>query len=53
MKFKTAEIFIACLKSENEQILLQSLKGLAAMAKIPEFRPTLLIDNGDKLFAAL
>ena len=53
MQFKTAEIFIACLKSENEQILLQSLKRLAAMAKISEFRPNLLIENADKLLAAL
>jgi len=41
---KTAQIFVANLKSGNERIVLQALKGLATMAAIPEFRPTLLID---------
>ena len=44
IEHKTAQIFVANLKSGNERIVLQALKGLATMAAIPEVRPTLLID---------
>ena len=47
---KTAQVFVTNLKSNNERIVLQSLKGLAIMASIPDFRPTLLIDQAEKLF---
>jgi len=50
IEHKTAQVFVTNLKSTNERIVLQSLKGLATMAAIPEFRPTLLIDQADKMF---
>jgi len=50
MQYGTAGIFISSLANPNERIILQALKGLAVMASLPEFRPTLLIDNGEKMF---
>lgn len=53
LDLRSGEIFVKCLSSQNERIVLQALKGLSTMAALPEFRPTLLIDQGDKLFSAL
>lgn len=53
IEHKTAQSFVANLKSANERIVLQALKGLATMASIAEFRPTLLIDQADKLFVSI
>lgn len=41
------------LKSSNEVILLQALKGLKSLAAIPQFKAIILIDIGDELFPAL
>ena len=52
-QFKSAQIYVKCLESSNEAIVLQSLKGLKALAAIPQFKAIILIDVGDQLFPCL
>ena len=49
----TAAIFTSCISSSNEKIVLLSLKGLATMAVLEEFRHDILVVQGEELFIKL
>ncbi len=53
VQFKTAPVLVKCLKSKNERILLQALKGLCTMSTLSDFRQILLLELGDTLFVSL
>eukprot|EP00354_Favella_ehrenbergii_P007713 CAMPEP_0170476992 /NCGR_PEP_ID=MMETSP0123-20130129/18334_1 /TAXON_ID=182087 /ORGANISM="Favella ehrenbergii, Strain Fehren 1" /LENGTH=141 /DNA_ID=CAMNT_0010748439 /DNA_START=147 /DNA_END=572 /DNA_ORIENTATION=- len=52
-EFKSAQTYLECLKSTNEIIVLQAIKGLKTLAAIPQFKAIILIDIGDELFMHL
>lgn len=52
-EFQSAQCYLQSLKSANEVIVLQAIKGLKSLAAIPQFKAIILIDIGDELFMTL
>lgn len=55
LKYNTVQIFVSCLDSSEERVLLEALRGITTLTSISEFREQLFADKklNNNLFAML